>query len=152
MGLQDCLWLGNLDAKRDWGHASDYVKAMWLMLQQEEPRDFVIATGEQHSVREFLEAAAQEAGIEMYWKGSGVKERAYRDDGQCIVRIDPRYFRPSEVETLMGDSSHALEQLGWRPTYQFSDLVAEMMHEDLKKAEREMFEKRHGYTVPQYHE
>ena len=152
MGLQECLWLGNLDTRRDWGHASDYVQAMWLMLQQEKPQDLVIATGKQHSVRQFVEAAAREAEIKIIWEGHGVNEKGYRDDGKCIVRIDPRYFRPAEVETLLGDPSRALKQLGWRPTYQFGDLVAEMIREDLKKAEREQFEKQHGFKTLQFHE
>ncbi len=152
LGLQDCLYLGNLDAKRDWGHARDYVQAMWLMLQQEKPEDFVIATGVQYSVREFVSAAAAQLGIEIKWEGSGVDERGLDSDGKCIVRVDPRYFRPTEVETLLGDASKGREKLGWAPRISFEELVAEMVREDLKAAERDELVKRHGFSAYDYHE
>jgi GDPmannose 4,6-dehydratase len=146
LGLQERLYLGNLDAKRDWGHARDYVQMQWLMLQQEKPEDFVIATGEQHSVREFVEIAAQELGIKIRWEGEDVKEKGYDDaTGKCIVAIDPRYFRPTEVATLLGDPSKAKEKLGWAPTTTFRELVTEMMREDLKLARRDELIKKHGF-------
>ncbi|MBR4738103.1 MAG: GDP-mannose 4,6-dehydratase [Rhodocyclaceae bacterium] len=152
LGLQDCLWLGNLDARRDWGHARDYVEMQWLMLQQETPEDFVIATGEQHSVREFVQAAAAELGITIRWQGSGVEERGYDENGRCIVAVDPRYFRPTEVETLLGDASKAREKLGWQPRTGFAELVREMVREDLSEAQRDELVKRHGYATRNYHE
>lgn len=152
LGLQDCLWLGNLDARRDWGHARDYVEMQWLMLQQEKPEDFVIATGEQHSVREFVEAAAAELGMTIRWTGSGVDERGYDENGRCIVAVDPRYFRPTEVETLLGDASKAREKLGWQPRTRFAELVSEMVREDLSEAQRDELVKRHGYATRNYHE
>ncbi len=152
LGLQDCLFLGNLDAKRDWGHARDYIEAQWLMLQQDEPEDFVIATGIQYSVREFVECAAKELGIELSWKGEGVDEKGYDSKGNCIVAVDPRYFRPTEVETLLGDPTKANEKLGWKPKIDFRQLVTEMVTEDLKAAERDELVKRHGYTTYDYHE
>ncbi len=132
LGKQDCLYLGNLDAKRDWGHARDYVEAMWLMLQQEEPEDFVIATGVQYSVREFVELAAKEVGFHITWKFEGEEEKGYIQDGRCIIAVDPRYYRPAEVETLLGDPTKALEKLGWSPRTSFEDLVREMMEADIK--------------------
>ena len=152
LGLQDCLYLGNMDAKRDWGHAKDYVEMQWLMLQQEEPEDFVIATGVQYSVREFVNAAAKEMGIEMRWEGSGVDEKGYDASGKCIVAVDPRYFRPTEVETLLGDPTKAKEKLGWVPKISFDELVAEMVREDLKDAERDELCKREGFKTYDYHE
>jgi GDPmannose 4,6-dehydratase len=152
LGLQDCLFLGNLDAKRDWGHARDYVEAMWLMLQQPEPEDFVIATGEQYSVRDFVAAAARELGIAIEWRGMGVKEQGFDANGKCIVQVDPRYFRPTEVETLLGDASKAKRKLGWSPKIRFGDLVAEMVREDLKSAERDELVKKHGFSAYDYHE
>lgn len=137
LGLQSCLYMGNLDARRDWGHARDYVEAQWLMLQQPAPEDFVIATGEQHSVREFIELAAQELGLRVRWSGSGVEEKGFDSSGRCVVAVDPRYFRPTEVETLLGDASKARQQLGWVPRTSFHDLVREMVSEDLKDAECE---------------
>ena len=119
LGLQDKLFIGNLDAKRDWGHAKDYVEMQWLMLQQPEPKDYVIATGEQHSVREFIEIAAKELGLEMRWVGVGINEKGYDLNGRCIVEVDPRYFRPTEVDTLLGDPSLAGNDLGWKPTISF---------------------------------
>jgi GDPmannose 4,6-dehydratase len=137
LNLQDCLYLGNLNAKRDWGHARDYVEMQWLMLQQEKPEDFVIATGVQYSVRDFINAAAKELGMTIRWEGEGVDEKGYAENGKCIVAVDPRYFRPAEVETLLGDPSKAKEKLGWTPTTSFEELVAEMVREDLKSAQRD---------------
>ena len=152
LGLQDCLYLGNLDAKRDWGHAKDYVEMQWLMLQQDVAEDFVIATGVQYSVREFIEAAATEVGIRLHWRGRGVAEQGFDDHGKCLVAVDPRYFRPTEVESLLGDASKAREKLGWTPQISFASLVTEMMREDLKSAERDELVKRHGYSAYDYHE
>jgi len=152
LGLQDCLYLGNLDAKRDWGHAKDYVEMQWLMLQQEAPDDFAIATGEQHSVRDFVDAAAHELGIAVRWEGQGVDEKGYDERGKCIVAVDARYFRPTEVETLLGDPSKAKSQLGWTPKITFKELVSEMVREDLKIAERDELVKNHGYKAFNYHE
>ncbi len=146
LGMQDCLYLGNLDSRRDWGHARDYVEMQWLMLQQDKPEDFVIATGVQYSVREFLVAAAAEVGISMRWEGEGDSERGYDAEGRCIVRVDPRYYRPTEVETLLGDPGKAREKLGWQPRTTFHELVAEMMREDLKAAERDELVSEHGYS------
>jgi GDPmannose 4,6-dehydratase len=152
LGLQDCLYLGNLGAKRDWGHAKDYVEMMWLMLQQKAPEDYVIATGEQHSVRDFVEAAAKEVGLAVTWKGKGAKEKGYDAKGRAIVAVDPRYFRPTEVESLLGDATKARKKLGWTPKIRFKDLVAEMMREDLKAAERDELVKKHGFAAYDYHE
>ena len=152
LGLQDCLYLGNMDAKRDWGHARDYVAMQWLMLQQEQPEDFVIATGVQYSVRDFVDAAAKELGIQTIWKGEGVDEKGYDAQGKCIVQVDPRYFRLTEVETLLGDPRKAKEKLGWTPKTTFSELVAEMVREDLKAAERDELVKKHGFKAMDYHE
>jgi len=152
LGLQERLYLGNLDAKRDWGHARDYVEAQWLILQQPEPEDFVIASGEQHSVRDFVTAAAAELGITMKWKGRGVDEKGYDDLDRCIVAVDPHYFRPSEVETLLGDPSKARSKLGWKPRISFHELIAEMVREDLKSAERDELVKKHGYSAYDFHE
>ena len=137
LGLQECLYLGNLDAKRDWGHAKDYVEMQWLMLQQDVAEDFVIATGVQFSVREFVNSAAQEIGLSINWAGEGVDEKGYDASGKCIVAVDPRYFRPTEVESLLGDATKAKEKLGWTPKISFKELVSEMMREDLKAAERD---------------
>ena len=152
LGLQDCLFLGNMDAKRDWGHAKDYVEMMWLMLQQQHAEDFVIATGEQYSVRQFVEAACKEIGLTVKWKGTGVDEKGYDGNSKCIVAVDPRYFRPTEVETLLGDASKAQKKLGWKPRIRFSELVAEMMREDLKAAERDELVKKHGFDAYDFHE
>jgi len=152
LGLQDCLYLGNMDAKRDWGHAKDYVEMQWLMLQQEEPDDFVIATGVQYSVRDFVNAAAKELGMVVRWEGSGVDEKGYDKNDNCIVAVDPRYFRPTEVETLLGDPTKAKEKLGWTPKITFDELVAEMVREDLKDAERDELCKREGFKTYNYHE
>jgi GDPmannose 4,6-dehydratase len=147
LGLQDCLYLGNLDARRDWGHARDYVEAMWRILQQKKPEDFVIATGVQHSVREFVEAAAREAGLRIRWRGQGAQEKGYDGRGRAVVAIDPRYYRPAEVDTLLGDSAKARRKLKWKPRVTFHDLVAEMMREDMKVAERDSLVSRHGYRT-----
>ena len=152
LGLQDCLFLGNLEAKRDWGHAKDYVEMQWLMLQQEKPEDFVIATGVQYSVRDFVNAAAQELGIEITWKGQGVTEKGFDKSGKCIVSVDPRYFRPTEVETLLGDPEKAKNKLGWSPKTSFNSLVSEMVQADLSAAERDELVKQHGYKTMTYHE
>ncbi|OJZ17360.1 MAG: GDP-mannose 4,6-dehydratase [Thiobacillus sp. 65-29] len=174
LGLQDCLFLGNLDAKRDWGHAKDYVEMQWLMLQQDQPEDFVIATGVQYSVRDFVNAAARELGMQIRWEGQGVEERGYLESvgaapsprspssenrgegaaptGRVVVAVDPRYFRPTEVETLLGDPSKAKTKLGWTPKISFDELVAEMVREDLKAAERDELIKKHGYKAMDYHE
>jgi len=153
LGLQDCLYLGNLDARRDWGHARDYVEMQWLMLQQEQPDDFVIATGVQYAVRDFVEAAAKELGISLRWEGSGVEEKGYDEQtGKLIVAVDPRYFRPTEVETLLGDPRKAKEKLGWEPKISFAELVAEMVHADLEDAKRDDLCKSHGFKAFDYHE
>ena len=152
LGLQDCLYLGNMDSQRDWGHAKDYVEMQWLMLQQDKAEDFVIATGVQYSVRQFVEIAAQELGISIKWQGNGVNEKGYDASGKCIVQVDPCYFRPTEVETLLGDPSKAKQKLGWTPKITFHELVAEMVREDLKGAERDELVKKHGFTAYDYHE
>jgi GDPmannose 4,6-dehydratase len=151
LGLQDCLFLGNLDAKRDWGHAKDYVEMQWLMLQNDVAEDFVIATGVQYSVREFVNAAAKEIGIAIQWSGEGVDEKGFDVSGKCIVSVDSRYFRPTEVESLLGDASKARDKLGWTPKISFNELVSEMMREDLLSAERDELVKRHGFSTFNYH-
>ncbi len=152
LGLQECLYLGNLDARRDWGHARDYVEVQWLMLQQEKPEDYVIGTGEQHSVREFVEAVAAELGIRIRWQGSGENEIGVDEHGRPIVAIDSRYFRPTEVDNLLADPTKAYEKLGWRPKCDFQQLVREMTREDLREAEREDLVVRNGFTTVQRHE
>lgn len=153
LNLQDCLYLGNMDSLRDWGHAKDYVEMQWLMLQQDHPEDFVIATGVQYSVRDFVNAAAKELGIQVRWDGKGVDEKGFDAvTGKCIVQVDPRYFRPTEVETLLGDPTKAKQKLGWTPKTTFQELVSEMVREDLKSAERDELVKRHGYNAFDYHE
>jgi GDPmannose 4,6-dehydratase len=152
LGLQDCLYLGNLEARRDWGHARDYVEAQWLMLQQAEPEDFVIASGEQHSVRDFVNAAAKELDIRISWKGKGKDEQGYDQKNRRIVAVDPRYFRPAEVDSLLGDASKARQKLGWAPKVRYAELVAEMVREDLKEAQREELAKKHGFDTPNRHE
>lgn len=151
LGLQDCLYLGNLDALRDWGHAKDYVEMQWLMLQQEVPEDFVIATGVQYSVRDFVNVAAKELNMEITWQGTGAEEKGYWQD-KCIVQVDARYFRPTEVETLLGDPTKAKQKLGWVPKTTFHELVAEMVREDYKSAQRDELIKKHGYQAMDYHE
>jgi GDPmannose 4,6-dehydratase len=164
LGLQECLYLGNLEAKRDWGHARDYVQMQWLMLQQDQPEDYVIATGEQHSVRDFVNAAAAELAVTLRWEGKGTEEvgivaglppganQIGMKVGDTIVRVDPRYFRPTEVETLLGDPTKAREQLGWVPKTTFAELVAEMMRADLDEAKRDELCKSEGFTVLNHHE
>jgi len=164
LGLQDCMYLGNLDAKRDWGHARDYVEMQWLMLQQDSPEDFVIATGVQYSVRDFVNTAMGHLGMKIRWQVKGVEEKGYwvsplspsspvgTGGEQMIVAVDPRYFRPTEVETLLGDPSKAKEKLGWVPRTSFAELVAEMVREDMKSAERDELVKRHGYAVLNHNE
>jgi GDPmannose 4,6-dehydratase len=157
VGLQDCLYLGNLDALRDWGHARDYVEMQWLMLQQEQPEDFVIATGVQCSVRDFVTAAAAELGLTLAWQGKGTEEVAVVDQvkggkggcrpGQVLVKVDPHYFRPTEVDALIGDARRAREKLGWKAKTTFPELVAEMMREDLRQAQRDALIKKHGYRA-----
>lgn len=161
LGLQDCLFLGNMDSLRDWGHARDYVEMQWLMLQQDEPEDFVIATGHQYSVRDFVNAAAGELGMTLRWEGTGVDEVGYLESagdecavrpGTRIVAVDPRYFRPAEVETLLGDPTKAREKLGWTPRTSFGELVAEMVREDLNSARRDDLVRSAGYKSFDYHE
>ena len=152
VGLQDCLYLGNLSAKRDWGHAQDYVEMQWLMLQQAQPDDYVIATGEQRSVREFVGAAATQLGIRLTWKGEGLKEKAYDSGGRCIVAVDPHYFRPAEVQTLLGDASHARTRLGWKPKISFESLVAEMVQYDMEAARRDALVRKAGFKIAEPHE
>lgn len=153
LGLQEQLYLGNMNSLRDWGHAKDYVEMQWLMLQQETPEDFVIAMGEQHSVREFVEVAANEVGIKIRWEGKDADEKGYDiASGKCIVSVDPRYYRPAEVETLLGDPSKAKQKLGWSPQTSFADLVSEMMREDMKEAQRDELVKQHGFKYFNYHE
>src|SRR3954462_11703523 len=152
LGLQDCLYIGNLDSRRDWGHARDYVEAMWLMLQQPQPEDFVIATGEQHSVREFIDLAARKLNLDIKWTGKGVEEKAVDGRGKTLVSVDPRYFRPAEVAMLLGDPSKAKAKLGWSAQVSFPELVDEMVTEDLKSAERDELVKRHGHRPYDFHE
>jgi GDPmannose 4,6-dehydratase len=152
LGLQECLYLGNLDALRDWGHAKDYVEMQWLMLQQKEAEDFVIATGLQYSVRDFVNAAAKELDMKITWQGSGVDESGKDQSGKVIVKVDPRYFRLTEVETLLGDPSKAKAKLGWVPKTTFHELVAEMVREDLKSTQRDELVKKHGFSAYDYHE
>jgi GDPmannose 4,6-dehydratase len=131
-GLQDCLYLGNMDSLRDWGHAKDYVEMMWLMLQKDQPQDYVISTGEQHSVREFVKIAAEIAGIDLVWSGQGLEEKAFDTEGICRVAVDPRYYRATEVETLLGNSAKAKQELGWTPKISFTQLVRDMMESDIR--------------------
>ncbi|HQS39518.1 MULTISPECIES: GDP-mannose 4,6-dehydratase [unclassified Polaromonas] len=148
LGIQDCLYLGNLDSKRDWGHAKDYVEMQWLMLQQDKPEDFVIATGVQYTVREFVDAAAKELGLQIRWEGSNEAEKGFdASSGKCIVAVDPRYFRPTEVETLLGDATKAREKLGWVPKISFAELVAEMAQSDMTEAEFDLKVKHSGHKA-----
>ena len=160
-GLQECLYLGNMDAKRDWGHARDYVEMQWLMLQQDKPIDYVIATGEQRSVREFVTIAAKELGVTVEWRGEGTDEVGLAADvsgpskiepGSTIVRIDPRYYRPAEVESLLGDPSKARRELGWEPKTSFADLVKEMVLRDVEDAKRDALCRDEGFTTYEHHE
>ena len=153
LGLQDKFYLGNMDAKRDWGHARDYVEMQWLMMQQDAPEDFVIATGEQYSVRQFVEAAAKCVDIEVEWSGAGTEEQGVnKATGDIIVEVDPRYFRPTEVETLLGDPSKAKEKLGWVPATSFEDMVREMIEKDINIAERDALCEREGFRTNRYYE
>ena len=153
LGLQHCLFLGNLDAKRDWGHAKDYVEMQWLMLQQDKPEDFVIATGEQHSVRDFVNAVAKELSISIRWEGVGIHEKGYdAATNKCIIAIDPRYFRPAEVDSLCGDATKAKTKLNWTPKITFDELVKEMAQADFRSAERDELVKCHGFSIYNYHE
>jgi GDPmannose 4,6-dehydratase len=151
LGLQDCLYLGNLDALRDWGHAKDYVEMQWMMLQQDEAEDFVIATGVQYSVRDFVNTAAKELSMNIVWQGNGIDEKGCLD-GKCIVQVDEKYFRPTEVDTLLGDPSKAKQKLGWTPKITFDELVTEMIREDYKSAQRDELVKKHGFQAMDYHE
>jgi len=153
LGFQDCLYLGNLDGKRDWGHARDYVELMYLMLQQAQPKDYVIATGQQNSVRDFVNVAGREVGLDIRWEGTGVEEKGYdRNTGKCIVSVDERYYRPTEVEALLGDASLAREALGWEPKTSFEEMVAEMVAWDLKEASRDLLCSKEGFSVKNYFE
>jgi GDPmannose 4,6-dehydratase len=152
LGLQECLYLGNLDARRDWGHARDYVEAQWLMLQQPQAEDYVIATGKQHSVRDFVNLAAQKLEMKLQWRGTGAEEQALDGAGKRIVAVDRRYFRPAEVDTLLGDPSKAKARLGWTAKTSFDALVEEMAREDFREAERDALVKKHGHRVHRQHE
>ncbi len=153
LGLQNCLYLGNLNALRDWGHAKDYVKMQWLMLQQDQPDDFVIATGDQHSVRKFVEIAAGELGIAIQWEGEGINEKGVNlANRKTIVAVDPAYFRPTEVETLLGDPTKAREKLGWTPKISFEEMVKEMVNEDLEEARRDELCQRAGFRINHHSE
>lgn len=161
VGLQDCLYLGNLDARRDWGHARDFVEAQWLMLQQRNPEDYVISTGIQHSVRDFVNEAARTLDVAITWQGTGEREKGVVETvpinsamrpGQCIAAIDPRYFRPAEVDTLLGDATKARTKLGWQPRIQFEQLVREMMESDLHLAQRDVMVNNAGYRAAKHHE
>lgn len=152
IGLQKCLHIGNLDAKRDWGHARDYVEMQWLMLQQDKPEDFVIATGHQYSVREFINRVAKQLDMKLKWEGSGLNEKAFDETGHCVVAVDPRYFRPAEVESLLGDPTLARQKLGWIPKISFEDLVVEMTNEDLKLAQKDALLEKNGFTAFNYYE
>jgi len=153
LGLQDTLFLGNMDAKRDWGHAKDYVEMQWLMLQQDKPEDFTISTGVQYTVRDFVDIAAKELGIELRWNGSGINETGTNiSTGSTIIRVDSRYFRPTEVETLLGDSTKAREKLGWVPKISFEELVKEMVASDLDDARKDDLCNREGFPTYNYQE
>lgn len=153
LGLQEKLYLGNLSAKRDWGYAKDYVEAMWLLLQQDEPEDFVIATGETHEVREFVELAFKEVGIDLKWQGKGIKEKGIdKTTGAILVEVDPRYFRPTEVELLLGDATRAQKKLGWRPKTTLKELCTMMVDVDLKNAQKDLLCATNGFEVHVYDE
>ncbi len=156
LGLQECLYLGNLDAKRDWGHAKDYVEMQWLMLQQDQPEDYVIATGIQYSVRDFVTIAAQDLGLNIKWIGQGVNEQGVVQESggtlKTIVKVDSRYFRPTEVETLLGDATKAREKLGWQPKIGFEELVREMIQADLQLAKKDQLSRQHGFVTMDYRE
>jgi GDPmannose 4,6-dehydratase len=152
LGLQDALYVGNLDAKRDWGHARDYVEMQWLILQQPLPDDYVIATGKQHSVREFIECAAEQLDMKLSWRGSGIDEKGHDKSGRCVVAVDKRYFRPTEVDSLLGDPSKAREKLGWKSKVSFQELVAEMVEQDLKLAKRDALVSADGFRAMHHYE
>ncbi len=152
LAMQDCLYLGNLDARRDWGHARDYVEAQWLMLQQREPEDFVIATGKQHSVRELVNFAAEKLDLRLTWQGKGAEEHAIDASGRKVVAVDSRYFRPAEVDTLVGDPTKAREKLRWQAKTSFEQLVEEMVRDDLREAERDALVTKHGHRIQKYNE
>jgi GDPmannose 4,6-dehydratase len=152
LGLQSCLYLGNLDARRDWGHARDYVVAQWLILQQDQPGDYVVASGVQHSVRDFVTAVAREMELPLTWSGAGLDEQAVDADGRVVVAVDPRYFRPAEVDTLLGDAGKARRELGWEPTIGFDELVREMAEADLRAAQRDALITQHGYRADEFNE
>jgi GDPmannose 4,6-dehydratase len=151
-GLQDCVYLGNLDAKRDWGHARDYVEMQWLMLQQERPEDFVIATGVQYTVREFVNAAAEAMDMKIEWRGKGLDEEGFDEKGRRVVSVDPRYFRPTEVSSLLGDATTARTKLGWKPKTTFREMITEMVASDLKRAERDRIMHQNGHKIHNQHE
>ena len=153
LGLQDVLYLGNLNSKRDWGHARDYVEMQWMMLQQDEPDDYCIATGIQHSVREFVEYAWRHLNKKIIWKGEGMNEKGYdAETGNLIVSVDPKYFRPTEVDSLMGDSSKARDKVGWKPKITFEEMVNEMMEYDINVAKRDSLVKKHGFKTSDFNE
>lgn len=152
LGLQDRLYLGNLDARRDWGHARDYTEAQWLMLQQPKPADYVIATGQQYSVRDFVDSVAREFCISLEWRGHGLDEKGFDADGRCVVAVDSRYFRPAEVDTLLGDATKARMELGWTPKTSFAELVAEMAAADLAIAQRDALIRQHGFRTEKFNE
>lgn len=153
LGLQEKIYLGNMNAKRDWGHAADYVHAMWLILQQEKPDDYVVATGETHTVREFVELAFSHVGIDITWEGEGIAEKGFDiATGKVLVEVDPRYFRPTEVELLLGDPSKAKEKLGWERQVTFQDLVRVMVEADLEEAKKDLLCQEQGFRVNNYHE
>ncbi|MDX2439628.1 MAG: GDP-mannose 4,6-dehydratase [Desulfobacterales bacterium] len=148
LDLQECLYIGNLDAKRDWGHAADYVEMQWLMLQQQEPEDFVIATGKQHSVKDVIETSARQLGISIHWEGKGVEEKGINEENnKTIVAVDAGYFRPTEVDNLLGDASKAKEKLGWEPRISFQQLISEMVAEDMKEAQKDNLCRQEGYKT-----
>jgi GDPmannose 4,6-dehydratase len=152
VGLQETLYMGNLDARRDWGHAQDYVEMQWLMLQQQKPRDYVIATGERHSVREFIVLAAEMLEMKLSWDGEGLHEKARDERGNIVVAVDPLYFTPAEVETLLGDPTRAREELGWAPRISFPKLVREMVESDYQAARRDGLVRAHGFEAYSFHE
>jgi GDPmannose 4,6-dehydratase len=153
LGLQRKLYVGNLDCKRDWGHAKDYVLGMWLILQQDKPDDFVLATGKTHTVREFAELAFKEAGVNLEWNGQGINEKGInRQSGENIIEVDTQYFRPAEVDILLGDPSKACNKLGWKYKYSFAELIKDMVEKDILEAKRDIFLKEKGYKFFDFYE